>query len=41
MTFQNSNSSPNFIDPQASGLVPMVVEQSSVVKEPMIFILAY
>ena len=29
MSFQNSNNSPNFIDPQASGLVPMVVEQSS------------
>ena len=29
MTFQNSNNSPNLLDPQASGLVPMVVEQSS------------
>ena len=29
MTFQNSNQNPNFLDPQASGLVPMVVEQSS------------
>ena len=29
MTFQNSNLNSDFIDPQASGLVPMVVEQSS------------
>jgi len=29
MTFQNSSNSPNLLDPQASGLVPMVVEQSS------------
>ena len=29
MTFQNSNISSDFLDTQASGLVPMVVEQSS------------
>lgn len=29
MTFGNPNHNPDFLDPQASGLVPMVVEQSS------------